>query len=138
MSAVSAIPFIRRTAKERVDGTLTVSIDIEPMYKLQFLQMFPDMEAPGALTALVKNHPQPKVEVRQKEKIGNLCLLACTFCADPKFSEWAGTHTDEQAKQFILDACLIKSRKELDTCQDAAELFHLLVRKPFMAWKGAK
>lgn len=73
----------------------------------------------------------------------DLCIMACVFCKDPQFWSWMadldcdGTQFDEvSAKAFILAACKIKSRNELDTNPRAADLFHRLVRAPFLAWKG--
>ena len=131
---MSAIPFVRRTANERVDGTLTVKIDIDPMYKLQFLQMFPEIGAAGALAALAQGVNIEPQEPQQKP--GQLCIMACTFCADPEFQRWTHTSTEEQAKRVILGRCRIDSRKELDTDQDAAKRFHAQIREPFMAWKA--
>lgn len=137
---MTAIPFVRRTANERVDGTLTVKIDIDPMYKLQFLQMFPEIGAAGALAALVKG-----ADIASEEKVdrpGQLCVMACTFCADPKFWEWADKISEEViegesgAKAFLLEMCRVTSRKHLDTEQMAADRFHKTIRTPYLAWRN--
>lgn len=70
----------------------------------------------------------------------DLCIMACVFCRDPLFQTWlgeqAGDRIDEAgAKSYILTACRIASRNELDTNQDAALRFHALVREPFLRWK---
>jgi hypothetical protein len=139
---MTAIPFVRRTSNERVDGTLTVKIDIEPMYKLQFLTMFPDIGAPGALAAFIKVASLPDPE--QKQRPGELCVMACTFCADKKFWHWIdsenGTQTinEEDAKEYILHVCGINSRKELDRNIEAAATFHQKIRIPFLEWNRSK
>jgi hypothetical protein len=138
---MAAIPFVRRTSNERVDGTLTVKIDIEPMYKLQFLKMFPDIGAEGAIAALSKGIVTTSKTEEAKEKPGPLCVLACQFCDDPIFWTWINTKThysapDEfYAKEFIISECHIGSRKDLDTDERAASIFHSKIRKPFMAWR---
>lgn len=76
-----------------------------------------------------------------KQRIGDLCLMACTFCADPDFQHWAHTQngecqTEAEAKQFILDVCLIDSRKELDADKTAGALFHTAIREPYLKWKS--
>lgn len=84
----------------------------------------------------------------------DLCIMACVFCRDPLFWRWmhaldaegnaAGRVTstavfgDAAAKAFILRACQIDSRNDLDTNPAAAERFHALVRAPFLTWKEAQ
>jgi len=76
-------------------------------------------------------------------RAGDLCIVACAFCADATFRHWveqfypvAGALSGScHAKEFILKTCGIASRKELDTSAAAAELFHRIVRRPFLAWK---
>lgn len=72
----------------------------------------------------------------------DLCIMACTFCRDPLFMAWlterAGGAVDQDgAKAFILTACGVTSRNDLDSDSAAAERFHELVRKPFLDWKEA-
>lgn len=78
----------------------------------------------------------------------DLCIMACTFCRDPLFWRYLETLADKggvstefnenAAKEFILLACQVESRSELDTKPGAAALFHKLVREPFLAWKEAQ
>lgn len=140
---MSAIPFVRRVANERVDGTLTVKIDIEPMYKLQFLQMFPEIGTSGALVRLT-NEAAPAPPQEEKEKPGELCIMACNFCEEKEFRRWLCRHfncdveTADEAKEFIYETCHISSRKELDSNAAAAEIFHREIRAPFVAWKSGR
>lgn len=80
-----------------------------------------------------------------------LCIMACVFCRDPLFQEWAIEQVMDQrlalvgcqltvlnepvAKAFILHVCEVSSRNDLDVDEDAAQRFHILVRKPFLEWK---
>jgi hypothetical protein len=71
----------------------------------------------------------------------DLCIMARTFCRDPIFQQWAHTQcgacqTADEAKKFILEACAIESRNELDVNHAAAQRFHKLIREPFLAWKA--
>lgn len=78
----------------------------------------------------------------------DLCIMACVFCRDQQFWRWLETLADTgglkakfneaSAKEFILLACQVKSRNELDTDTEAAGRFHRMVREPFMAWKEAQ
>lgn len=70
-----------------------------------------------------------------KERIGALCLLACQWSNNEDFWTFADVFNEESAKQFILAACEIESRKELDTNPKAAENFEKFIRKPFMRYQ---
>lgn len=80
----------------------------------------------------------PKVE----QKPGMLCIMACTFCADPEFRQWADSvgadriESEGDAKLFILRECGVSSRKQLDTDPDATKRFHKLIREPYMTWRA--
>lgn len=74
-----------------------------------------------------------------------LCIMACAFCRyrdfreylqeiDPQHEPW----TEGGAKEFILAACQVKSRNELDSNPAAAQRFHELIRQPFLAWRERK
>ena len=76
--------------------------------------------------------------VSPKNKPGQLCVMACTFCADPDFQYWTGAGDEPSAKQLILGQCGITSRKELDTNKDAAAIFHRDFREKFLDWKNKK
>ncbi len=74
----------------------------------------------------------------------DLCIMACIFCREPEFWRWAlaasskctAAEGEPAAKALILKLCGVKSRNELDTDPAAAERFHNLVRKPYLAWKN--
>lgn len=80
----------------------------------------------------------------------DLRVLACIFCKDPQFHAYlreimkelpdqqlARGQVDEAfARTFVLKACKVASRTELDLNSIAAYRFHQLVRGPFMAWKA--
>lgn len=75
-----------------------------------------------------------------------LCIMACVFCKSADFQAWiqsmgpddlkAIPFSEPMAKAFLLHLCQVESRNELDTNPAAAERFHELVRKPFLAWKN--
>jgi hypothetical protein len=85
---------------------------------------------------------RPVPQHEPKAQPGMLCIMACTFCADPKFWEWADKTSEEViegedgAKAFLLEMCRVTSRKHLDTEQMAADRFHRLIRAPYMAWRN--
>ncbi|MCE3262601.1 MAG: hypothetical protein K0R43_1680 [Pseudoduganella sp.] len=82
----------------------------------------------------------------------DLRVLACMFCKDPLFHAYLraiakdlagppieqGLVDESFARAFVLTACQIKTRTELDLNSIAAYRFHQLVRGPFMAWKATQ
>ena len=80
----------------------------------------------------------------------DLRIMACMFCKDPVFHDWlrevaaeAGATAEQPideafAKDFVLAACQVGSRTDLDVNSIAAYRFHQLVRGPFMAWKATQ
>lgn len=71
-----------------------------------------------------------------------LCIMACVFCKSADFRDWLAHGgepvTEAEAKAVILSVCKVASRNALDTDPIAAELFHELVRKPFLEWKASQ
>ena len=88
------------------------------------------------MVAIEDGAEQTFAPVSPEKKPGQLCIMACTFCADPLFHEWSGMATDDAAKYFILSACRIDSRKKLDTDKEAGDRFHSHIRIPYMAWRA--
>jgi len=67
----------------------------------------------------------------------DLRIMACVLCKAPAFQDWVAEQTgapasEAGAKAFILKKCEVTSRNQLDT-DLAAERFHSLVRKPYLA-----
>lgn len=79
--------------------------------------------------------PAPAIE---RPKGGDLARMAGMWCADPEFRDWSRTDSADHAADWIRDVCEVESRAELDNNAHAAQLFHRLVRIPFMAWRGGE
>ena len=83
----------------------------------------------------------PKAEA---PKGGALARLAAQFCADPQFwqfvDETFSDHitTADQCALWMRCQCEIRSRAELDSNEEAAEHFHMYIRKPFVTWKAKR
>ena len=76
-------------------------------------------------------------------KPGQLCVMACTFCADPLFWKWISKsqyacRTEAHAKEWVMGVCGVESRKEIDADKIAATRFHTLIREPFMDWRDSQ
>lgn len=119
---MTAIAGTRRQYKEMADGTLRVSIDIDPQFKQQFLELFPGIDMPVALAPLQADFEQKKPE---EQKGGPLSKSAAMQCQYPPFQSFAVDTLqamkrpfdgvpEDVARNLILAFCSIKSRSELD------------------------
>jgi len=68
-----------------------------------------------------------------KPKGGVLSQEAARKCRELAFCEYSDSATEDEAREFILEKCQIKSRAELDHDPAAAERFKVLMRE-FAAW----
>lgn len=93
-----------------------------------------------ALVAVeIGDDEQPVSPHAEKPKGEKLTWLAIQFCKNPKFWEFAGVSGEVAAREWILDACgSINSRSDLETDEEAADMFHANVRKPFRDWIGGQ
>jgi hypothetical protein len=126
---MSAVCGTRRAIKELADGTIRVQIDIDPPFRRQFLETFPDIDMPVALAPLdLKGEPEAP-----KPKGGELAKLAGILCADSGFQGWLGVESEEGAAALLRSECGVDSRAELDHNAAAAAIFHQKFRKPWAA-----
>ena len=142
---MSAISGTRRAMKEMADGTIRVSIDIDPKHRAAFFEMFGSIDMPVALAPLIADFEQID-HVAENPKGGQLSRLAGMWCNEPKFWEWlnnsgAALSIDNplDAASMVREMCGVLSRAELDNQATAAERFHKLIRAPYSEWlKGTK
>lgn len=136
------------SCKTMSDGTLRLSIDIEPRNAQAAFALF---GAPGRAVALaalkdgagVVTEPEP-----EKPKGGEWAKLAGMWCNDPDFRHWAhGQEHDgfkfsaenaQEAAFFIRSRCEVDSRVELDHDIDAQRRFNERIRYPFQKWMIAR
>lgn len=121
------------------DGTPRLVLDLQcTLSEVAAMGLIPGV--PFAIARLSKESASAPVSKLQepKEKPGQLCVMACTFCADPEFRDWLGASNEDDAKQMILQELRISSRKELDTNHEAGRQFLNEYRNPFVAWRDAK
>lgn len=156
LAVVSVISGTRRGMKELVDGTLRVSIDIDPIHRAAFFAAFSRIDMPVALAPLVANFEQingahktddlpPKtvdepnndVASMARAKGGDLAKWAGILSNDPVFWEWADVENAEQAADLIRLDCDIDSRAELDHDANAAKIFRKMMGE-FDEWKNEK
>lgn len=81
---------------------------------------------------------QPVPPAPRKDTRGPLCREACDLCRDPAFQAWVTNEgfgaTEEGAKAYVLEACEVQSRKDLDDDKAAGRRFVSRVRIPFFRW----
>lgn len=72
-------------------------------------------------------------------KGGALARLAGQFCAQPDFQAFirAAGGGEQTPRDYILAACGIASRRQLDHDPEAAARFHARVRLPYLDWQRA-
>lgn len=150
---MSAIPCSSVSMRTMADGTLRLSIDIEPMHAQDAFKLFAAPGTPAAIAALAVGYaaasPGPQVEVLpaisekettatlEKPKGGALSKLAGMWCNEPEFWGWLETdpdnacHSAQGAAACLYVICGIDSRSELDHNPVAAEKFHRLIRGPY-------
>lgn len=146
------------TYRSRVDGTIVLSVEIEPRHASAALALFGMPGTPMALAALkagtyleqpsnIQNYPEKDIS---KPKGGELCLWAVLRCKDDDFFQWiqpvyrkyigdVGPDDFDTQELFCRHAVMVltgceESRSELDHCAIKADQLHNLIRKPFAAW----
>lgn len=86
-----------------------------------------------AVLVEVGDDEQPVRPIVRKSPVGPLCREAVELCRNPEFQRWAVDEQDEEAaKDYILDQCVVASRKDLDVDARAAQAFVHCVRIPFL------
>lgn len=138
---MSAIEASSGTYRSRVDGTIVLSVEIEPRNAAAALALFGMPGTPLAVAALQVGYEAVKDSVTtEKAKGGALAKLAGMWCNDPEFWKWISKLQHEEvnnaflAAQFIRETCGIESRAELDHNEDAEDKFHRFIRGPFQKY----
>ena len=128
------------SVKTMADGTLRLTVDVEPVNAQAAFALF---GAPGraiALAALKDGSAAVKEPVPEKPKGGEWAKMAGMWCADPDFWRFCGTQwgevitNSESASVLMREMVGIASRSELDHDEAALRRFNAVVRQPFMAW----
>jgi hypothetical protein len=140
------------------DGSLRLTVDVEPTHAQAAFSLFGAPGTPMALAALKVGHAAKSdaidttpervqksagnEHVAEKPKGGPLAKLAGIWCADPAFWEWVNSVTRggifwhikdaDDAASFVREYCEVDSRAELDHDEAAAERFQRLIRGPYM------
>ena len=129
--------------KTMADDTLRLTIDIDPRYAGEAFALFGKRGSACAIARLTnesaveemrsQDHIEEPLEMVEK-KGGELAKLAGILCNSPDFINWLGCDTADEARRQICSDCDIDSRRELDHNEQAAKMFHLHYREPFVAY----
>jgi hypothetical protein len=138
---MTAIAGASAGVKDMADGTLRITIEFDPKDAKSAYELFGARGTPVAVAALKVGYAA--VQEPERAKVGPLCREAIGLCQMPEFQGWLDSREwllagEDGAKAFILAACQIESRKELDASAYAGNLFVNDVRLPFMRWMKAR
>lgn len=117
-----------------VDGTLRLTVDIEPKDALDAFTLFRKPGTPMALAAL------KSASSKSEKPLGPLCQWIVIACQDAAFQRWLSlemgrpVQNEVEAKEIVCNTCGIESRRELDENEAAAKIFHMKVREPYARW----
>lgn len=117
------------TYRSRVDGTIVLSVEIEPRYAQAALALFRMPGTPMALAAL----KTPKAEETTHKPIARWLAIRCD---DQAFRLWAsgrGATSDLKAEveQWCRSVCKVTSRGLIDGNHEAEELFKTQIQGPW-------
>ncbi len=133
------------------DGTLRLTLDIEPRFAQDAFRLFGSPGTPVALAALKPAVPEP-----EPAKGGVAAKWLGMRCAEPEFQDWlkatepglwrniasrlgaANASLAEYAASMVRDICEVKSRADIDNDPAAMERFQRLIRGPWAKYQGSK
>jgi hypothetical protein len=127
---------VRRPVKEMPDGTLRVTVDIDPAFRSLFFEEFKTVGEPVAMVAIAQEAANPVTR-----KGGRLTRLAGEMCRNYAFRLFVGFQHSEQfnpvdedaAAVWLRHACEIDSRRDLDYLPEAAKRFQV-IQSQFVQW----
>lgn len=131
------------------DGTLRITVDVEPTHAQAAFALFGAPGTPMALAALKVGHAAVVEPEPEKPKGGPLAKLAGQWCHDEDFMAWLlerhpaafdtnGGPDAERAARALRRVIGVDSRVELDQSELAAEFFHQQIRLPYQAHLKAR
>ena len=125
------------------DGTLRITLDVEPAHAQAAFALFGSPGTPVALAAL-KTAAQASQE---RAKGGEAARWLGMRCGEPEFQGWCAkqwplfiprdfTSGTDCASRIVRAVCLVNSRAEIDNDPAAFARFDTLIRKPWIAHSG--
>lgn len=147
---MDAIEAVSRSVKTLADGTLRLSVDIEPKHAQDAFKLFGSPDVPMALARLTIEASKERAQVEtieDKPKGGFLSQWLAMRCNEPEFWEFVESvmkpyssdpdfyiSNSNECDKAVKALLLIESKVELDNNQSAADAFHKLIRQPYAKW----
>ena len=129
---MTAIPASSVSVRTMADGTLRLSLDIEPRHAGAAFSLFGMPGTPAALAALKVGTALPAdPEPPEPPKGGPLAKWAAMRGNDPRFQEWLDAYSPELVEKRIKSICGIVSRAELDSDPSASAMFKRQIMQPW-------
>jgi hypothetical protein len=142
------------------DGTLRITIEVEPKDALDAFTLFRAPGTPMAITALKDGYAQPSSTPAEQTppapakqdgealKGGELSKWVAMRCNEPEFRDWlarrypglmacGGVVDATVAAHIVRSVCEISSRAQLDHEERAAQRFHDLIRQPYATYRAS-
>lgn len=118
--------------KTMADGTLQITVAVEPRHATDAFKLVGMPGTPVALAALKVGTQLP--EDGDKPKGGPLAKWAAIRATEARFQEWLDVHSEEAATKRIKSICGIVSRTELDNDPAAQRCFKRQIMDPWRAY----
>jgi hypothetical protein len=139
MSIIEAASIGVRTM---ADGTLRLTVDVEPRHAQAAFALFGAPGVPMALAALKvgaaaeakSDEVEPADEAKRDKPIAKWLALRCK---ESDFRAWAVHnggllgHSEEAVAEWCRQVCEVESRGDIDGSPDAEALFHRHIRGPY-------
>ncbi|HTH10782.1 MAG TPA: hypothetical protein VMA55_14540 [Acidovorax sp.] len=139
MSAISAASVGVRTM---ADGTLRLTLDVEPANAKDAFSLFGSPGTPVAIAALKQGYAAKSDEPEQKSPLGPLAKWLVCRCNEPEFwgflkEEFDLLHPVEDSRQaadIVKSILEVESRKDVDGNKIAETRCAVLLRGPYSRW----
>ena len=136
---MTAIPASSYTSRVLVDGTLALTVHIDPRHRLEAQTLFSEPGTQMALARLKTDSEAVKDTVKDTVKDKPLWSSWLAMrCKEPEFHMWllsryplVRPHDGSDAGTMVRSICEVQSRAEIDTDPAAAERFQERIRKPW-------
>ena len=143
---MSVIEASSTACKTMADGTLRITVDVEPRHAQAAFTLVGSPGVPMALARLQAPAPEPAPEPEPERLKGGMAAKWLAMrCADPDFQAWlysayrtawamnasSKQTTEQHAASVIRAVCSVESRAEIDNDPAANERFQRLIRGPW-------
>ncbi len=133
---MSAIEASSVGVKTMADGTLRLSVDIEPRFARDAFALFGSPGTPIALAALKTAAQETKTETKPPRRSKPIAEWLAMRCREQAFRSWVGKHygsivSEDLAADWCRRQCKVESRGDIDGSPEAEERFQRLIRGPW-------